>query len=350
MFKSLSGLFVAAAALLLSANAVQAQVRVQGAGATFPAPIYAEWIKAYNAENSDVKVDYQAIGSGGGIKGITGRTVNFAGSDAPMTEEQEKGAPAKLLHIPTVAGPVVIIYNVPGVEKIKLDGETVSGIFLGEIKQWDDAKIAALNPGVKLPADKVIVAHRSDGSGTSFIFTDYLSAVSSKWQSEVGKGTAVKWPVGLGGKGNDGVAAQVKNVSGAIGYVEWAYAKNAGLSYAALVNKAGKTVEASVESVQSAATHGLKNVPADFKVSIVNADGEGSYPIAGFTYLLVYEDLSYLGDEKLALEVVQFIDWAVTKGQATAGSKGYAALASEVQAKADARIKTISFNGKPLLK
>lgn len=347
----LTGLLVAAAALVFSAGAAQAQVRVQGAGATFPAPIYAEWIKTYNAENADVKVDYQAIGSGGGIKGISGRTVNFAGSDAPLTDEQEKAAPAKLLHIPTVAGPVVIIYKLDGVDKpLNLDGETIAGIFLGEIKQWDDAKIAKLNPGVKLPDEKVKVVHRSDGSGTSYIFTDYLSAVSSKWQSEVGKATAVKWPIGLGGKGNDGVSQVVKTTSGAIGYVEWAYAKNSGLSYAMLINKAGKKVDASIASVQAAASNALKSVPDDFKVSIVNADGAESYPICGFTYLLVYQDMSYMGDEKLASETVQFLDWVVTKGQATAGTKGYAALPADMQGKADARLKTIMFNGKPLLK
>lgn len=350
MFKSLTGLF-AAAALMLTAGAAQAQIRVQGAGASFPAPIYAEWIKAYNSENNDVKVDYQAIGSGGGIKGISGRTVNFAGSDAPLTAEQEKGAPAQLLHIPTVAGPVVMIYNIPGVsERIKLDGDVISGIFLGEIKQWDDAKIASLNPGVKLPDEKIKVVHRSDGSGTSFIYTSYLSSVSAKWKDTIGFGTAVKWPIGLGGKGNDGVASVVKGTVGSIGYVEWAYAKHSNLSYALLVNKAGKSVEASIESVQAAASNALKSVPEDFKVSIVNADGDESYPIAGFTYLLVYQDLGYLGDENLARETVKFIDWCVTKGQATAGTKGYAALPADMQGKADARIKTITFNGKPLLK
>lgn len=346
-----TGLMVAAAAMVFSAGSAHAQIRVQGAGATFPAPIYAEWVKAYNAEQNNATVDYQAIGSGGGIKGITGRTVNFAGSDAPLTDEQEKSAPAKLLHIPTVAGPVVMIYNVPGVsQRLNLDGTTISGIYLGEIKNWDDAKIAALNPGVKLPDEKIKVVHRSDGSGTSFIFTSYLSAVNTKWQSNVGAATAVKWPAGLGGKGNDGVAGVVKTTPGAIGYVEWAYAKSSNLSYALLTNKAGKPVEASIESVQAAASNALKEVPNDFKVSIVNADGAESYPIAGFTYLLVYQDMGYLGDEKLASETLQFIDWAVTKGQATASTKGYAALPPDMQAKADARLKTITFNGKPLLK
>ncbi len=279
------------AAICMTAGAAHAQTRIQGAGATFPAPLYAKWISTYNAAHPDVKIDYQAIGSGGGIKGITDRTVQFAGSDAPMTADQEKKLPAPALHIPTVAGPEVMTYNLPDVkENLVFDGPVIAGIYLGDIKKWDDPKIKALNPGVDLPSRPIVVVHRSDGSGTTFIFTDYLSKVSKPWADNVGNATSVEWPVGVGGKGNAGVAAAVKGTVGAIGYVEFAYATSEKLPYATQINKAGKHVRASIEGVNAAAAASLKVLPASLKVSIVDAPGDDSYPICGFTYFLVYED------------------------------------------------------------
>jgi phosphate transport system substrate-binding protein len=350
MFKGLKMMAVAAAAVLMSAGAVHAEnVQIQGAGATFPAPLYAKWVAAYNAANADTKVDYQAIGSGGGIKAITDRTAQFAGSDAPMSDVQEKAAPAKLLHVPMVAGPEVMIYNLPALkEKLKLDSDTIAKIYLGEITTWNDAKIKALNPGVELPADDIIVVHRSDGSGTTFIFTDFLSKVSDKWKSTVGSATSVKWPLGLGGKGNDGVAAAVANAEGTIGYVEFAFAKKKGLVYAAQINKSGNVVEPSIDNINNAASS-IAQFPADMKVSITNTDGTSAYPICGYTYLLVYQDLSYLPKPQ-AQAVVNYVNWCIHDGQALAKDLGYAKLAPDLQKKVEDEIKTIAYNGEPLLK
>jgi len=343
-------MLVSGAALLVAATVVQAAgVQIQGAGATFPAPLYAKWIAAYNTANPAVKVDYQAIGSGGGIKGITDRTVQFAGSDAPMNADQEKNAPGKILHIPTVAGPAVIIYNLSAVKGLKLNNDVVAGIFLGEITKWNDAKLRALNAGVDLPDADIIVAHRSDGSGTSYIFTDFLAKASAKWKSSVGPAaTAVKWPVGLGGKGNDGVAAAVDNAEGAIGYVEFAYAKKKNLAYAIQINKAGNTVEPSIDNVNAAAA-AIKDFPADMKVSITDTNGTSAYPICGYTYILIYQDLSYLPQEQAAA-VVQYLNWCIHEGQDTAKDLGYARLAPDLQKKVEDELKTITFDGAPLLK
>src|SRR5258708_27627116 len=252
---------------------------IQGAGATFPAPLYAKWIAAYNAAHPNVKVDYQAIGSGGGIKGITDRTVQFAGSDAPMTDDQLKTAAAngKILHLPTVAGPVVLSYNLPGIKGLRLDGDTVAGIYLGKITKWNDPAVAKLNSGVALPATDIAVVHRADGSGTTWIFTNYLSKVSADWKKQVGNATSVKWPVGLAGPKNDGVAAQVKATEGAIGYLELAYAEKGGFEYATQINKAGKEVRASIDGVVAAAKNAVADFPADMRVSITNAPGDDSY-------------------------------------------------------------------------
>lgn len=349
MFETLTRYLTAAAAIVLFAGAASAQVTIQGAGASFPNPLYQKWVAAYNKANPEVKVDYQSVGSGAGIKQISAKKVQFAGSDAPMTADQEKEAGAKLLHLPTVAGPVVMIYNLPSVtSELKLDGEVVAGIFLGEIKTWDDAKIKALNPGLELPATAIASAHRADGSGTTFIFTSYLASASKTWADKVGAGTSVSWPVGTAAPKNDGVAAAVKNTVGGIGYVEYAYAANAKLPYATQINKDGKAVPASIASVEAAASGA--EFPADMKVSIVNAAGEKAYPIAGYTYLLVYQDLSYMKDKNLAEQVVKFIDWCETDGQAMANSLGYAALPKAVQAKVHEQLKTITFDGQPLLK
>jgi phosphate transport system substrate-binding protein len=340
----------AAAAVLTLTPALRAETRIQGAGATFPAPLYAKWVEAYNAAHPDVKIDYQSIGSGGGISGITKRTIQFGASDAPLSADQEKAAPARLLHLPTVAGPEVMIYNLPGVNDVKLNGEVIADIYLKKIRTWNDPKIAALNAGAKLPASPIIPVHRSDGSGTTFIFTDYLSAVSKQWKEDVGKGTAVDWPTGLAQKGNDGVAAGVKSTPGAIGYVEFAYARKNNIPFAGLINKDGKSVEPSIDAVNAAGAASLASFPADLKVSIVNAAGAGSYPICGYTYLLVYEDLSYLKDKNLATQVVQFIKWCETDGQDMAKDLGYAKLPADAQAKVLEKLKAITFDGEPLLK
>ncbi len=342
---------VAATLVSLGAMPAQAQTRVQGSGATFPAPLYAKWIETYNAAHADTKVDYQAIGSGGGIKGITFRTVAFAGSDAPMTADQEKAAPAKILHLPMVAGPEVMIYNLPELtEKLKLDGATIADIYLGKIKKWNDAKIAALNPGIALPSKPVVVVHRADGSGTTFIFTNYLSKVSKEWSEKVGNATAVEWPLGLGGPGNKGVASAVQSTVGAIGYVEFAFASKEKIPYATQINKDGKAVNASIEGVVASIAASVKEFPEDLKVGITDAPGADSYPICGFTYLLVYEDLSYLKDKDLATKLVDYIKWCVTDGQETAKDLGYAKLPKEAQEKVLAKLKTIKFDGEALLK
>jgi phosphate transport system substrate-binding protein len=332
----------------LAAAAASDSVAIQGAGATFPAPLYAKWLDAYNKAHSESHIDYQPIGSGGGIKGITDKTVQFAGSDAPLSEDQLKAAPG-IVHLPTVAGPVVMIYHHQKLEGVTLtfDAQTIAGIYLGTITTWNDAHIAATNPGLKLPADDIVVVHRSDGSGTSYIFTDYLAKVSPEWAKKAGKGTSVKWPTGIGGKGSAGVAEAVSNSMGAIGYAELAFAKSAKLPYAKVVNHDGKAIEASIDAVNEAA----KNSPAppdDLRLSITDAPGEASYPICGFTYLLVYQDLSYLKSPGQAKAIAQFIDWAEHDGQGMA-APDYARLPEAMQAKVGDKLRTIAVDGKPLL-
>lgn len=320
-------------------------VTLNGAGATFPAPIYEKWFDEYY-KKENVKINYQAIGSGGGIKNITERTVDFGGSDAPMKDDQLKAAPGELFHIPTVLGAVVVTYNLPDVkEKLKLDGETTAGIFLGQIKKWNDPKIAALNSGVNLPAADIAVVHRSDGSGTTAVFTDYLSKVSADWKSKVGTGTSVKWPVGIGGKGNDGVTQQVKQTPGAIGYVELAYAEKNKLPHALIKNKAGKFVEASLDSTTAAAAGSAASMPADMRVSITNADGDSAWPIAAYTYLLVYKEQQ---DQAKGKALVDFIWWALHDGQGFAKGLLYAPLPENVVKRAEATIKAITYQSRPL--
>jgi phosphate transport system substrate-binding protein len=322
---------------------------LQGAGATFPAPLYAKWIADYNSGRKEVRVDYQAIGSGGGIKGITDRTVDFGGSDAPLTDEQLRAAPGRLLHVPTVAGPVVLSYNLAGVTGLTLDGATLAGIYLGEIRKWNDHRLQALNPAVSLPNADIIVVHRSDGSGTTWIFTNYLGKVSPAWRKQAGNATSVKWPVGIGGKGNPGVAQAVKNSAGAIGYLELAYAENAGLPYARQINKAGKPVQASIEGVVHAAAMSGSAIPSDLRLSITDAPGDESYPICGFTYLLLYEDLTYLKDGAKARELVRFVRWCCHEGQDSAKDLHYARLPEGIQEKGDEVLGRVTFDGKPVL-
>ena len=316
-----------------------------GAGATFPYPLYSKWFDVYN-QKTGVKINYQSVGSGAGIQQLTQRTVDFGASDAPMTDEQLKAAPGEVLHIPTVIGAVVITYNLAGVDKgLKLTPEALSGIYLGTIKKWNDPKIASENPNLKLPDADVAVVHRSDGSGTTNIFTDYLSSVSPDWKSKVGKSTSVNWPVGLGAKGNEGVAGQVKQVPGAIGYVELAYAVQNKLPYAYMKNQAGQFVEPTLDSTTAAAAGAASNMPADLRVSIVNAAGEKAYPIAGFTYILVYKEQQ---DASKGKAVADFLWWGVHEGEQYATDLLYAPLPKEVVARDEAKIKSISFQGKPL--
>ena len=345
----MSWIAAACAVLVLGMSGARAEnVELHGAGATFPAPLYSKWIAEYNKANATTKVDYQAIGSGGGIKGITDRTVQFAGSDAPMSDEQLKAAPAKVLHLPTVAGPVVMIYKLEGVQNLTLNGETLAEIYLGKITKWNDPKLVAINSGVTLPDKDIVVVHRSDGSGTSWIFTNYLSKISADWKKSVGNATSVKWPVGLGGKGNDGVAQSVQTAEGGLGYVELAYAENAKLPYATQINKAGKPVRATIDGVVEAAKS-VTEFPDDMRVSITDAAGDASYPICGFTYLLVYEDLSYLKNKDQATALLNYINWGEHEGQELA-KPNFAKLSPDLQKKVEAKLKTIVFDGQPVMK
>jgi len=317
---------------------VYAQLLINGAGATFPYPIYSKWFDEYAKVDPSVRFNYQSIGSGGGQKQITARTVDFGASDGPMSDENLAKTPGKILHLPTVAGADVITYNLSGDPKLKLDGDTIVNIFLGNITKWNDPKIAALNPGVDLPDLPVIVVHRSDGSGTTYIFVDYLSSISPVWADSVGKGTSVKWPVGIGGKGNEGVAGQVKQLSGAVGYVELIYAKQNKMPYADVKNAAGNFITPSLDSVTAALA--TAKIPDDFRFSMVNAPGDKAYPISGATWLLVYEQQK---DAAKGKKLVEFLNWALTKGEITAAALDYAPLPATVQQRVLARIKTIKY-------
>ncbi|MFL5581353.1 MAG: phosphate ABC transporter substrate-binding protein PstS [Gemmatimonadaceae bacterium] len=305
-------------------------VDLTGAGATFPYPIYRKWFADY-AASTGVRINYQSIGSGGGIRQLSEGTVDFGASDAPMKDdEMAKAQGGPILHVPTVIGAVVLAYNLPGLaQPLKLDGATVADVFLGKISRWNDARIAALNPGVSLPAEDILVVHRTDGSGTTYVFTDYLSAVSAAWKSGPGTGKEVKWPVGLGGKGNEGVSGTVKQTPGAFGYTELAYAKQNGLATASLKNAAGQFVAPSVASATSAAEGAVAGLGAgtDYRVSIVNAPGAASYPISSFTYLLVYQNQT---DAAKGKKLVDFLRWALGEGQQRAAALDYAPLPKSV--------------------
>jgi phosphate transport system substrate-binding protein len=308
-----------------------AQMKLNGAGATFPYVIYSKWFDVYH-QKTGIEFNYQSIGSGGGIKQVIEGTVDFGASDAPMTEEQMKEVKSKrgteILHIPTVMGAVVVTYNLPNVGKgLKLTPDVLAGIYLGKITKWNDSKITSINTGLKLPNEAIFVTHRSDGSGTTNIFTGYLTKVSGNWKSKVGQGTAVNWPAGLGGKGNEGVAGLVKQTEGSIGYVELAYAEKNNLPYAALKNKAGNFVEPTFDAVSAAAAGFIKNMPEDLRVEITDADGKDSYPISGFTWLLIYKDMK---DKAKAKAIVNFLKWAVTDGEKYAKELYYAPLPKEV--------------------
>jgi phosphate transport system substrate-binding protein len=324
-----------------------AQVALTGAGATFPNPIYTKWFDAYN-KKTGVQINYQSIGSGGGIKQFTEGTVDFGASDGPMNDDQMQAVGGKVLHIPTVLGAVVLTYNLPsiGSTKLKFDGPTITDIFFGKITKWNDKHLVALNPGVNLPNEDIIVVHRSDGSGTTYIFVDYLSRVSSEWKEKVGKATSVNWPVGLGGKGNEGVTQQVKQTEGAIGYVELIYALSNKLPYADVKNVSGKFVEPGLGSVSAAAASAKFDKNTDFRVSITNAPGDGSYPISSFTWLLVRPDTK---DVQKGQALKNFLAWMITpEAQQAAGELNYAPLPEPVVALVKDRIQTLKAGGKVL--
>jgi len=301
------------------------RLQINGAGATFPNPIYSKWFSEYNKLHPDVAINYQSIGSGGGIQQVTNHTVFFGATDGPMNEEQLKAAPG-IMHFPTVLGAVVPVYNIPGVtEELKFTGQVLADIYLGKIKKWNDAAITKLNPGAKLPATDITVVHRSDGSGTTYIFVDYLSKVSPQFKSDVGVNTSVKWPAGVGGKGNEGVSGLVTQTPGSIGYVELIYALQNKISFGSVQNAAGEFVKGSTDSVTKAAAGAT--IPPDFRVSITNASGAGAYPISSFTWILLYQDPM---DKASGKAMVDFMHWALTDGQKFAPDLGYAPLPAGV--------------------
>ena len=311
---------------------------IDGAGATFPYPIYSKWFDEYHTLRPQVQINYQSIGSGGGIRQVLEGTVDFGASDGPMTDEQLAKAKGTLLHIPTVLGAVVPVFNVEGVTTLKLTGDALAGIYLGKITQWSDPVIRKANPDAKLPDAPITVVHRADGSGTSYCFTDYLSKVSPEWQAKVGKSTAVNWPVGLGGKGNEGVAGLVKQTPNAIGYVELIYAVQNHMSYASVVNKAGKAVQADLASVTAAAAAVAKNMPKDYRVSITDAASPKAYPISTFTWLLVYQDNR---DQQKGAAIKDFLGWMLDKGQSLAPALQYAPLPDNVKAMVKKTVATM---------
>lgn len=322
-------------------------VSLNGSGASFPSPLYSKWIAEYQGQTPGAKINYQSVGSGAGIKAIADKTVDFGASDAPMTDEQLSKAGGKIIHIPTTLGAVVVTYNLKDApDHLKMSPEVVAGIFLGDIKSWDDAKIKELNPGVALPAQAIGVVTRSDGSGTTAVFTDYLSKVSAAWKEKVGSGTSVKWPAGTGANKNDGVAAQVKQTPGAVGYVELAFAMQTKQPTATLKNKAGKFVDAALPGITAAAAGAAAKMPDDLRVSITDADGDAAYPISAFTYLLVYEDMA---DKAKGQALAKFLWWGLHDGQKLGAPLHYAELPAEVVAKAEVKVKSLRAGGEPAL-
>ena len=332
-----------AAALAVSGAVLAGKLLINGAGATFPFPLYSKWFSQYNKLHPDLQINYQSIGSAGGIKQITEKTVDFGASDAPLSDEQLQKA-SGVQHIPTVMGAVVIVWNLPGAQQLRIAPETLARIYLGKVTKWNDAALKNDNPTAKLPDTAITVAHRSDGSGTTNIFTDYLSKVSPDWKSGPGKGTSVNWPAGLGGKGNEGVTGLVKQTEGAIGYVELAYANQNKLPTAELKSHDGQWAKASLESVSAAAAKAA--IPEDYRVSITDQPGDGAYPIAAFTYLLVYRDQQ---DAAKGSALLNFIWWAVHDGQKEAAALDYAPLPKPVVEKVEQTLKRMTVNGKPVL-
>ncbi len=323
------------------------EIKLQGAGSTFANPLYQKWFSEYNKAHPNMKFDYQSIGSGGGIKQFSAKTVDFGGSDAPMTDEQMKATGGEVIHVPVALGAIVMTYNLPGVQTdLKLTPEAIAGIFLGTIKKWDDAAIVSRNPGVNFPANDITIVHRSDGSGTTYVFVDYLAKVSPEWKQKVGVNTSVNWPVGVGAKGNEGVTGQVKQTPNSIGYVELIYAEKNNLPHAAIKNSSGGFVKGSLGSVTAAAAGASGQMPEDLRVSITDAPGKDSYPISAFTYALVFKDQQ---DQAKGKALAEFLWWAIHDGQPLARELQYASLAPEVVQRTEQRLKSITFQGKPLI-
>ncbi len=336
-------------ALLAGSAWAQGTVRLNGAGATFPAPIYQKWVLEYHTLHPSVEVNYQPIGSGGGIRQFTDHTVDFGASDGPMTDAQIQAVNGDVFHFPTVLGSVVPTYNIPGVTaQLRFTGEVLAGIWLGQITKWNDSRITALNPGVSLPDQDIVVAHRSDGSGTTYIWTDYLSKVSPDWKQQVGMGTSVNWPVGLGGQGNPGVANIVKQTPGAIGYVELIYAIQNHIGYGLVRNKAGNYIEASLATTTNAAAGAVAHLDpnTDFRISITDPDGAQAYPIASFTWLLLPKQMT---DATKARALLDFVWWALHSGQQYNEALAYARLPEAVVRLEELQIRKITVNGQPVL-
>lgn len=318
----------AAGVMVISGHLVAQTVRINGAGATFPYPLYSKWFDEYRKTHPGVQINYQSIGSGGGIRQLTNQTVFFGATDGPMTNEQLAAAKAPILHLPAVLGAVVPVYNIPNVKaELRFSGQVLADIFLGRITKWNDGALATLNPGVSLPQRDITVVHRSDGSGTTYIWVDFLSKSSPAFRSTVGVNTAVKWPTGVGGKGNEGVAGLVSQMPGSLGYVELIYAIQSRTPYGSVQNLNGEFVKATEQSVTAAAAAAVKQMPADFRVSITNAPGKGVYPVSSFTWILLYENPK---DKNQSRAMVDFMKWALSEGQKYAGPLGYAPLPPEV--------------------
>ncbi|HKP35688.1 MAG TPA: phosphate ABC transporter substrate-binding protein PstS [Pyrinomonadaceae bacterium] len=339
-------LAIIVAATACSGGSGGGTVSLQGAGATFPYPLYLKWLNEYTKANPNVRVDYQSIGSGGGIKQIQAQTVDFGASDAPMTDADLKAAPGPIIHVPTVLGAVVLTYNLPeSTQPLRFSPEVIADIFLGKITKWNDARIAADNPGASLPAKDITVVHRADGSGTSFVFTDYLAKVSPEWKEKVGADKSPKWPVGQGGKGNEGVTGQIKQQPNTIGYVELAYAVQNKLPVALIKNKSGSFIEPSIDAVTAAAAGAVADTPKDLRVSITDAAGATAYPISSYTYILVYQDQK---DAAKGKALVDFLWWGIHDGEKFAKDLQYAPLPEEIVKRTEALIGTITSGGKPL--
>jgi phosphate transport system substrate-binding protein len=312
--------------IALLVSCAVAQTTLNGAGATFPYPIYSKWFNEYHNLHSDIQINYQSIGSGGGIRQVQAGTVDFGATDGPMTDQQMTESKVKVLHVPTVLGAVVPAYNIPGVTgEVKFTPEALAGIFLGKITKWDDKAITSLNPGIKFPDQNITVVHRSDGSGTTYVWTDYLSKISPEWQSSVGKGTSVKWPVGIGGKGNEGVAGNIRQLPGSIGYIELIYAVQNKILYGVVKNSSGQFIKADLASITAAAA-GVK-MPADFRVSITNSPSKTAYPISSFTWLLIPTNPTDANKGKILKE---FLFWMLDKGQTMTEALSYAPLPTQV--------------------
>jgi len=321
-------------------------LRLQGAGATFPNPLYQKWLSEYSRQHPDLKIEYQSIGSGAGIKQLKEQTIDYGASDAPMTDADLKSAPGEIVHVPTVLGAVVITYNLQGItQPLRFSPEVIADIFLGKIKKWNDPKITADNPGVTLPASDITVVHRAEGSGTSAVFTDYLSKVSAEWKEKVGAGTSPSWPIGMGGKGNEGVTGQVKSTPNTIGYVELAYAVQNKLPVGQVKNASGNFITPSIDTVTAAAAASAANMPDDLRVSITNAAGPDAYPISSYTYVLVYKNQKDAAKGKV---LVNFLWWGIHDGESFAKDLQYAPLPADIVKRAEAKINSVTANGTAL--